>query len=88
MPRDLPIGNGNILIAFDQNYLLREFYFPLVGEENHVKGEPFRFGVWIDDHLKWIPDHWEIKKEYLDDSLVTCVKMTSAEEKLRIECHD
>lgn len=46
MPRDIPIGNGNILIAFDRNYLLREFYFPHVGQENHTEGEPFRFGIW------------------------------------------
>ena len=48
MPRDLPIGNGNVLIAFDRDYLLREFCFPHVGEENHTVGENFRFGVFAD----------------------------------------
>jgi len=88
MPRDLPIGNGNMLIAFDRNYLLREFYFPLVGEENHIKADPFRFGVWVDGHLQWLPDGWETQKEYLDDSLVTHVKMQSLDKTLEIECYD
>jgi glucoamylase len=31
MPRDLPIGNGSLLIAFDSEYRLADFYFPHVG---------------------------------------------------------
>lgn len=76
MPRDLPIGNGNMLIAFDRDYLLREFYFPHVGEENHTHGEKFRFGVYIDHEFGWIPDGWRIRKDYLDDSLITDVELT------------
>ena len=38
MPRDLPIGNGNLLISFDCDYYLRELFFPHVGEESHTKG--------------------------------------------------
>ena len=38
MARDIPVGNGKILVAFDKDYLLREFYFPYVGEENHNAG--------------------------------------------------
>ena len=45
MARDIPIGNGNMLVAFDKDYILREFCFPHVGEENHTAGHPFRFGV-------------------------------------------
>ena len=33
MPRDIPIANGSVLIAFDRDYLLREFFFPHVGDE-------------------------------------------------------
>ena len=34
MPRDIPVGNGNLLIAFDLNYNIREVLFPYIGEEN------------------------------------------------------
>ncbi len=86
MPRDLPIGNGNILIAFDENALLREFYFPHVGEENHTKGEVFRFGVWIDGQFSWIGDDWKITKKYLMDTLVTDVLFEGYE--LTIQIND
>ena len=74
MPRDLPVGNGTVLVAFDKDSLLREFHFPHVGEENHT-GEPFRFGVWVNERFCWVPDGWEVKRNYLDDTLVTNVEL-------------
>jgi len=88
MPRDLPIGNGNILVAFDKEYLLREFYFPHVGDENHTSGERFRFGVWTFEHFSWITDGWKIKCDYLDDTLVTNVELASEKHHLKIIAND
>ncbi len=88
MPRDLPIGNGNVLIAFDRDYRLRELYFPHVGEENHTRGEPFRFGVYTEGQFKWVSEGWQITKDYLDDSLVTDVEMVNKEWNLRIIAND
>ncbi len=88
MPRDLPIGNGRVLIAFDKDSILREFYYPHVGEENHSKGEPFRFGVWNGERLFWIPEGWDISREYLDDSLVTHVKLAHDQLQLHLVVHD
>lgn len=86
MPRDIPVGNGNILIGFGKDYLLREFYFPHIGEENHTRGNPFRFGVWVDGKFSWITDGWRISKDYLDDSLVTNVELLK--EPLKIIAND
>ncbi len=36
MPRDIPIGNGSLLVNFDQHYQLRDLYWPHVGQENHT----------------------------------------------------
>ena len=36
MPRELCIGNGSLLIAFDSQYRVADFYFPHVGMENHA----------------------------------------------------
>jgi oligosaccharide amylase len=88
MPRDLPIGNGSTLVAFDKDYLLREFYFPHVGEENHTNGRPFRFGVWVNGRFSWIPHGWVISKDYLDDSLVTNVTLFNEAMNLRIKAND
>ena len=71
------MGNGNILVAFDKDYLLREFYFPHVGEESHTKGEPFRLGLWVNGKFSWVPDGWKIRKDYLDDTMVTDVELLS-----------
>ena len=88
MPRDIPIGNGNVLIAFDKAYQLREFYYPHVGEENHTKGEPFRLGVWVNNAFSWIPHGWQIRMDYLDDSLATNVELINDALKLRIVALD
>lgn len=88
MPRDLPIGNGNLLIAFDKDYLLREFYFPHVGEENHAKGERFRVGFWVDGIFSWLPEGWTLRKDYVTDSLVTNVELQNDSLKLRVIAHD
>lgn len=84
MPRDLPIGNGNILIAFDRDAILREFYFPYVGQENHTKGERFRFGIWIDGHFRWIPDGFKVERRYLDETLVTDVLFKGMDLTIRV----
>lgn len=84
MPRDIPIGNGNMLVAFDKDSLLREFYFPHVGDENHTKGAVFRFGIWVDGQFSWVPDGWTVHRNYLDDSLVTDVLLERDDLKIRI----
>lgn len=88
MPRDIPVGNGNILTAFDGNYRLREFHFPHVGEENHIGERPFRFGVWVNGNFGWVPDGWRITQNYLDNTLVTNVELTHDAWKLRIIAND
>ena len=55
MPKDLPISNGNLLLNFDADYRLRDIYFPHVGQENHSKGHPSRFGVWTNGHFSLPP---------------------------------
>ena len=54
MPRDIPVGNGDMLVAFDCRYRIRDFYFPHVGQENHAGTGPFHFGIWVDGKLSWV----------------------------------
>ena len=88
MARDIPVGNGNILVAFDEDYMLREFYFPHVGEENHTAGHSFRFGVWVNGRFGWLPEGWEITKDYIDDTLVTSVELVNRQLRIRIIAND
>jgi glucoamylase len=88
MPRDLPIGNGSLLIAFDAHYRLADFYFPRVGMENHAASR-FRFGVWVEERLSWIEDaSWRRELAYLRDTLVTDVLLQNDELGLRLRCYD
>lgn len=89
MPRDLPVGNGNVLINFDKEYRLRDIYYPHVGQENHTIGHVSNFGVWSDGKFAWMgAPGWHVKREYLKESLVTDVQCNNAELGLDIRIHD
>ncbi|HEY7528743.1 MAG TPA: glycoside hydrolase family 15 protein [Candidatus Deferrimicrobiaceae bacterium] len=89
MPRDLPLGNGSLLVNFDSLYQVRDIYFPYVGKENHAQGHAFRFGVWADGLFRWIDDPgWVRDLRYRSDTLVTSVSLHHPELELGIECAD
>jgi oligosaccharide amylase len=89
MPRDIPIGNGSLLVNFDGQYRLRDLYWPYVGMENHTAGHPFRFGVWVDGRFCWISDEgWDRALDYAQDTLVTEVKLYHSDLALSLSCND
>src|SRR5579859_3843475 len=89
MPRDLPVGNGNLLITFDPQYQIRDIYFPYVGMEDHTEGDPCRFGVWADGAFRWTSDDgWTRTLQYARETLVTDVRLVSADLALELRCRD
>ena len=89
MPRDLPLGNGSLLVNFDSTYQLRDLYWPHVGLENHTKGHVFHFGIWVDGRFKWIDDPgWTRRMGYAERTLQTEVVLQHPELELDIVCHD
>src|ERR1700721_2673996 len=95
MPRDIPVGNGHMLVNFDHQYQIRDIYFPHVGQENHAGNGPCRFGVWSDvpgtshNKLMWTGDPgWQIHQRYLRDTLTTSVSLDNREMKLALYCND
>ncbi|MBI3163292.1 MAG: glycoside hydrolase family 15 protein [Chloroflexi bacterium] len=89
MPRDIPVGNGSLLINFDSNYQLRDLYWPHVGLENHTAGHPFRFGVWVDGQFSWVSqDDWQRSLEYEPATLVTNVNLVNNKLGLRLLVKD
>ena len=91
MPRDIPVGNGQMLVTFDHHYQIRDFYFPHVGQENHAGAGPCRFGVWANfvsksgdgdrrkRRLCWSNQGWNIQLGYQPDTLATDVVMVHDE---------
>ena len=88
MPRDIPVGNGSMLVTFDRDYLIRDIFFPQVGGENHAMGHAFRFGIWVDGQFSQMGPEWQKELRYLDDTLVTEVKATHERLQLELSCHD
>ncbi len=101
MPRDIPVGNGQMLVAFDQHYQVRDLYFPHVGQENHVNGGCCRFGAWTiipvthaNQHdrrrrrLYWTDQGWHKSLRYEADTLATDVTLTHDELQIQMHCTD
>ncbi len=88
MARDIPVGNGKLLVCFDREYCIRDLYFPHVGQENHLGGNHSRFGVWVDGKFSWIGQGWKIDLKYMLDTLVTEVSLYNPELGLLLSCHD
>ncbi len=88
MARDIPVGNGHLLVAYDTRGLIRDVYYPHVGQENHAGGGAFRVGVWEDGIFEWLPDGWQCETGYLEDTLVTQVVWTKPERGLRLVIND
>jgi glucoamylase len=96
MPRDIPVGNGRLLVTFDNQYQIRDFYYPHVGQENHAGASPFRFGVHVDvpggagrSKMAWTVDGgWHIAQKYLRDTLTTNVALENKELKVTLTCND
>ena len=87
--RDIPVGNGSLLVNFDEKYQLRDFYFPHVGQENHSEGFPFRFGVWIDRQFSWLfSEGWLRDLKYQSGTLVSDVTLTNSILEVEINCND
>jgi glucoamylase len=89
MPRDIPLGNGSLLVAFDQNYQIRDLYWPHVGQENHALGYPFRTGVWVEGQFRWFDDEkWQRSLKYQPETLVSKVELAHPELKIAIQVAD
>ncbi|CAG0990851.1 hypothetical protein PHYC_02288 [Phycisphaerales bacterium] len=89
MPRDIPVGNGDLLVTFDRLYRVRDIFYPHVGRYNHTDGHVQRFGVWVDGRFAWIEDAgWERTLGYRRDTLVTEVTLRHAGLGLEIHSAD
>ena len=74
MTRHVVLGNGNMLVCTDKNSLIRDFYYPYVGQENHVSGNVHRIGIWVDGVFSWLTgNEWNIDIRYKENSLVSNV---------------
>jgi len=88
MPRDIPVGNGTLLITFDEDYCLRDIYYPFVGKENHTEGHRFRLGIWVDGKFDWVNRNWGFHLDYAYEMLMTQVTASNDHLGVSLHCHD
>src|SRR5579885_1990336 len=84
MPRDLPLGNGGLLVNFDKSYNLRDIYWPHVGQDLHTAGDISHTGIWIEGQFAWLDSsEWQREMLYDEETLVTHVTLKHS--RLQIE---
>jgi GH15 family glucan-1,4-alpha-glucosidase len=65
-----------MLIAFDQNHLNREVFYPHIGQKKHSLGHPFRMGVWVDSNFRWLDDGgWSRNLLNQDQTIIANVEL-------------
>ncbi len=62
MSKALTLGNGQILVNFDEAGCPRDFYFPYVGLENHIGGQlKHSIGLFADNQVSWLGQSpWQV----------------------------
>jgi len=89
MPRPLVVGNGQLLVNFDDGLNMRDLYYPHVGLLNHVGGHRSAFGVFVDGRFSWCDEPaWQRSLGYLPDTLVTDVRAVHPELGIALSIHD
>ncbi|MCL5038247.1 MAG: glycoside hydrolase family 15 protein [Firmicutes bacterium] len=89
MPRPLTIGNGRLLISFDEGLNMRDLYYPRVGFANHIGGHYGRLGLWVEGNFSWLDEKgWERRLAYQPQTLVTQVKVSRPSWGLELAIND
>ncbi|MBS3132104.1 glycoside hydrolase family 15 protein [Candidatus Woesearchaeota archaeon] len=89
MTRHIALGNGSLLVNIDKWLQVRDFYYPHVGEENHLLGHAHRIGIFTDGKISWINhDSWERKVKYMQHTLVTDCSAKNREMQIELEIND
>ncbi|GAB4452950.1 MAG: glycoside hydrolase family 15 protein [Armatimonadaceae bacterium] len=88
MPRDIVLGNGQLLVCLDRNLFIRDLYWPYVGLYNHLSGLPVRFGIWVDGRFAWIDDRWDRHLRYQPDTLVSECSLKNGSLGLTLQVRD
>jgi len=73
----------------DQHDQVRDFYYPYVGQENHVQGNIHRTGIWVDNKFNWLSDKkWKKIVKYKKETLVSDVKAVNKELKVELNINE
>lgn len=85
MAKSLILANGNIMVGLDKHGFVKDFFFPFVGVENHVRGESHRIGVWQNGYLSWLDNgDWNIEVDLDQETFIGTVKCFNKQTNLEL----
>jgi GH15 family glucan-1,4-alpha-glucosidase len=84
------LGNGNTMVCLDKFGQVRDFYFPYVGQENHLgQNQVHKIGVFVDSKMHWIDGgKWRVKIGFERNSMVSKMEAVNDEAKVSISSTD
>jgi len=84
------LGNGNTLVCLDKFGQVRDFYFPYVGQENHIgSNQMHKIGVFVDNKMNWIDSgEWKVDIRFEHNSMVSKMVASNEKAKILIESND
>jgi GH15 family glucan-1,4-alpha-glucosidase len=90
MARSMVLGNGNSLVCLDKFGQIRDFYFPYVGQENHVgPNQMHKIGVFVDGEMHWIDNgQWNVDIKFQRNSMVSQMQAENGQAKISMESTD
>ncbi|MFP3285382.1 MAG: glycoside hydrolase family 15 protein [Nitrososphaeria archaeon] len=71
MVRYTPLGNGRVLVAFDANHWIVDFYYSRAARDNHAVGQPFMFGISVDGTFRWLDRSALRETDYEGDTMIS-----------------
>jgi hypothetical protein len=69
--RYTPLGNGRVLVAFDANHWIVDFYYSRAARDNHAVGQPFMFGISVDGTFRWLDRSALRETDYEGDTMIS-----------------
>ncbi len=90
MARSMVLGNGNTSICLDKFGQMRDFYFPYVGQENHIGvNQKHKIGIFVDGKIRWIDNgEWQIDIKLERNTMVSHMEAFNEKAKILVESTD
>ena len=91
MTRPLTLSNGSLHVGLNEHGLVSDFYYPHVGQENHVAGDTLRhrIGVWVDNDFSWLESRdWTFAVQLEARALIGITSATNTKLGVQLEFTD
>jgi oligosaccharide amylase len=84
------LGNGNTAVCLDKFGQVRDFYFPYVGQENHIGiNQMHKIGVFVDDKIHWTDNgEWNTNTKFEKNTMVSKMEALNDKAKIFLESTD